>query len=317
MRQSIKEGEELLFVHKQRKHSIAVILATYNGEKYLDEQLLSILWQSYPVTKIIVRDDCSNDKTVEILKSYKRIHDAEIDIISDTVGRIGHAGGNFLKILQQTNLDQYDFVFFADQDDVWFPSKIERAVTSIYENSVDCYASNLLAYDAEKKRCWTISKDQTQTRLDYFFQGASAGCTYGLNKIAVQILKKHLVDKVDLTAVFSHDWLIYAVSRSYGCRWFIDSNSFIMYRQHSNNAYGDLGAFKNIFKKFQMVIGGWYKRQVLHNLQFLNPDDQDCRLVKEFILGSASSRIKMFSEFKRFRRKKVDSIFCVVYFMFN
>jgi rhamnosyltransferase len=304
-------------VDKQRKYTVAVILATYNGEKYLDEQLRSILWQSHPVTRIIVRDDCSNDKTVEILHFYKRTHDAKIDINSSSGGRIGYAGGNFLKILQESNLDQYDFVFFADQDDIWFPSKIERAVTMINENSVDCYASNLIAYDAIKKKCWTIVKNQQQTHMDYFFQGASAGCTYGLNRRSIQIIKNNLFDKIDLTANFSHDWLIYAVTRSYGCRWFIDHQSFILYRQHSNNVYGDLGVLRNALKKFKMVMGGWYKQQVLRNLQLLNPDDENYCFINNILAGSTSSKIKILAKFKYFRRKRFESVICAIYLILN
>jgi rhamnosyltransferase len=297
----------------QCKYSIAVILATYNGEKYLEEQLQSILWQTLPVLKIIIRDDCSNDGTVDILNKYKAKYGSQFDIIYDHVGRIGHAGGNFLKIFQSSSLDGYDYVFLADQDDVWFPSKIERAVKMINEKFVNCYASNLLAYNEGKNKSWTILKDEPQTHLDYFFQGASAGCTYGLNRIAIQIIQKHLSNKVNLSIVFSHDWLIYAVTRSYGCRWFIDNKPPMLYRQHSGNAYGDLGVFKNIYKKLRMIIAGWYKEQILHNLEFLNPDDPQCSYVKAILKGSVTSKVKLLMDLTKLRRKTSDSIFCAVY----
>lgn len=103
----------------------AILLATYNGERYLREQIESLYAQSYKKWTIYAHDDGSTDKTIEILREYEKTKDNFI--VLDYPSQKG-ASNNFFSLLQKVNADYY---FFADQDDVWLPSKIEKCLNTM------------------------------------------------------------------------------------------------------------------------------------------------------------------------------------------
>ncbi len=104
-------------------YKVAILLATYNGSDYIREFLESLLAQTYADFKLIVRDDGSTDDTLEIIRSYSS--GIKLDFIETNV-RLGPAKSFFELLTQAT--DDFDFYFFADQDDYWHKSKIESAV---------------------------------------------------------------------------------------------------------------------------------------------------------------------------------------------
>jgi glycosyltransferase involved in cell wall biosynthesis len=99
---------------------IAILLAAYNGERFISALLKSLIKQSRRADKILVRDDGSSDGTMEILKEYQR-QEATITIL--TGGKRVGAKGNFSELLLQAG--EFDLVFLADQDDLWHPNKVE------------------------------------------------------------------------------------------------------------------------------------------------------------------------------------------------
>lgn len=105
--------------------TVSVIMATYNGEKYIREQLDSILQQTYPIHEIIIQDDCSTDGTMDILASYAEQY--PIIKVERNEQNVGY-NTNFKRAAMRAT---GDFVAISDQDDVWFPQKIERLVGEI------------------------------------------------------------------------------------------------------------------------------------------------------------------------------------------
>lgn len=100
-------------------------MCTYNGGKYLKEQLDSILWQSYPVDEIIIQDDCSADNTVEILRGYEKEYDNVHIYVNEK--NLGFTD-NFWSVLDRaTN----EYIAISDQDDIWLPDKIEKQMSEI------------------------------------------------------------------------------------------------------------------------------------------------------------------------------------------
>ena len=100
--------------------SVSVVMCTYNGEKYIREQLDSILRQTYPIEKIYIQDDCSTDKTVEIIKEYAEKH-------SNLFYKINKAqlgvNQNFFEALRQVDTE---YIAISDQDDIWSPIKLKN-----------------------------------------------------------------------------------------------------------------------------------------------------------------------------------------------
>src|SRR5579864_1325991 len=100
---------------------VAILLATYNGEKYLDEQMRSLFSQTYSDIIVIARDDHSSDRTPEILCKWSGAQPGKIRVVSDDCGNL-RSLGNFSRL---TELCDAPYFAFCDQDDVWLPNKIE------------------------------------------------------------------------------------------------------------------------------------------------------------------------------------------------
>jgi len=121
---------------------VSVVMATYNGEKYLREQLDSILAQTYSVYEIVIQDDCSDDSTVDIIREYiARHNNIRLSVNTSNIG----VNENFrLATMRATG----DLICFADQDDVWLPEKVERQVAAIGDNAM-CFSYHWQGYDME------------------------------------------------------------------------------------------------------------------------------------------------------------------------
>ena len=99
---------------------IDILMATYNGEKYLVEQLDSIINQTYRNWNLLIRDDNSTDKTLEIIQNYHK-KDKRIKILKDNKGNLGIVR-NFEELLKSS---ESEFIMFSDQDDIWVENKLD------------------------------------------------------------------------------------------------------------------------------------------------------------------------------------------------
>ena len=102
-------------------NQIDILLATYNGESYLSSQLDSIINQSCDNWKILIRDDGSKDRTLEIIEWYTKKYNNQIFLIEDEKKNLGVCG-NFSELLNHSHAD---YAMFCDQDDIWFKNKIK------------------------------------------------------------------------------------------------------------------------------------------------------------------------------------------------
>lgn len=252
--------------------SVGVMLATYNGEMFLEEQIQSILDQLGVVPTIYVRDDGSSDRTLEIVRSFSEKHPGRIILLDDAPHRFGAACGNFLSMLIDIHQRPHAYFAFSDQDDIWLPEKLGRAVRQLTESGASGYASNLTAFSDSLGTEWTIAKASRQQRFDHLFQSASAGCTYVLDTKAAELIATRIgrVKDQDWSGM-SHDWLCYAICRSHGLSWLIDDWSGIRYRQHQRNLFGAMPGLRGAVKRLSLMRDGWYRGVLLRNRPFLDP----------------------------------------------
>nr|WP_303104047.1 glycosyltransferase [Megamonas funiformis] len=152
-------------------------MSTYNGENYLEEQIESLRKQKDVDIKILVRDDGSKDNTVKILEKYKK--EGILDFYKGN--NVGYAK-SFLHLL--TNNIEADYYAFCDQDDVWLPDKLIKAIEKINENEKpSLYASALKRVDENLKFLGIQSfKNLKLTLGAEFTRHRLAGCTFVFNK---------------------------------------------------------------------------------------------------------------------------------------
>ena len=168
--------------------TVAVLLATYNGSAHCKAQVSSILWQQGVDVHIYARDDGSNDHTIDILEEMADLFPGKITVIGNGGVSTGSANGNFFALFAAVDFTSHHYVALADQDDVWTPDKLGRAVRKLSEEGAEGYSSNLIAYDQQSSAAWMLHKAGRDAKLDYLFQGASAGCTYVLKRSAAEVI---------------------------------------------------------------------------------------------------------------------------------
>lgn len=238
---------------------VCVLLASYNGEKYIEEQLNSIVMQVDIDVTIYVSLDVSIDNTLSIVKNFSSNN--ERVVLLEYGDKFGSAGSNFFHLIRSVNVDEYDYVAFSDQDDIWPERKLYEAVTQLQD--YDCYSANVTAFwDCGREEL--INKAQQQRKWDYLFEAAGPGCTYVLRRDIVLAFKSWLIERYGQMThdIALHDWLIYAFCRHFGYRWFIDPRPMMRYRQHANNQVGTNNSINAAKKRLLLIKRKWYRRQV-------------------------------------------------------
>ncbi|QXI21355.1 glycosyltransferase [Pseudomonas iranensis] len=239
---------------------VAVLLAAFNGMRWIEEQLASILKQSAVDVTVYISIDPSTDGTETWCTDYAARHTQVI--VLPEAGSFGGASRNFFRLIRDVPVDEYDFIAFADQDDVWNIDKLDRATQAIRLRQVDAYSSNVTAFWADGRSC-LLDKGQPQVAWDYLFEAAGPGCTYVMSRRLVAQLKVSMLANWDeLQQVSLHDWYCYAYTRSHGFRWFIDPLSSMQYRQHEQNQVGANTGLGSLLSRYKTIHDGWWFSQV-------------------------------------------------------
>lgn len=265
---------------------IIVLLATYNGDKYLRELLDSVLSQSIKVD-ILARDDHSADDTLTILEEYEGKYDC-FHLLRGVSGG-GSSKANFSLLLASDEVQQYDYVMFADQDDIWLPSKVEdtleemklleqqhgKNIPLLVHTDLEVVTANgrTVAPSLWKYNGFSPQKNNLSRLL---IDNTVTGCTAMVNKT---LFEKAL--PIPEEAAMHDSWLA-LVARCFG-EIGILYRSTIQYRQHDQNVVGALGK-ENFFTKAYIAIhltfsGGERSHRTQHRVRearaFLNRYSSD------------------------------------------
>ena len=232
----------------QMPPEVSLLLSSFNGGRYLPEQLDSLLAQNYPNLLIKVRDDGSSDDTRPILKSYE----ARYPNIRLNFGeRLGIANSFFH--LLRNNGDSSRYFAFCDQDDVWRPEKIERAVRklSVVGSGIPALYCSRLEYVSQDLAHLKYSRRPARALA---FQGALAensatGCTMVLNRVA----RDMIVESIPRRCIM-HDWWCYLVISAFGVVIYDDCPT-VKYRLHASNDTGAAVSFsEDIFRRVRRFL---------------------------------------------------------------
>lgn len=232
---------------------VTVMLCTFNGERFLAEQLDSIAGQTHANWSVVVSDDGSSDTTLDILRSYQtRWGSGKLDIVNGP--RKGFAK-NFMSVACGLE-DASDYYSWADQDDIWHVEKVERAlkwIRTVPENVPALYCG----------RTETITADGTSVGQSPLFerppsfsnslvQSIAGGNTMVFNRAALKVLKAIGND----FSIVSHDWWAYLVICGVGGVVHYDETSFVRYRQHDSNLVGSNSSFISRLKRIRLILSG-------------------------------------------------------------
>jgi glycosyltransferase involved in cell wall biosynthesis len=221
---------------------VNLLLATYNGIDYLPEQLKSIESQSLPVARITVRDDGSTDGTPSFLQKWVLGRPNARLLRGPRLG----VTDNFFNLLQNSE-DDCSYFAFCDQDDVWMPDKLDRAVKALrdYSDTDPVLYCSRVEYVDESLNHLGYSKIPTRISFaNALVENIATGCTVVLNARARDLICKRLPGK----GAILHDWWSYLAVSAFG-KVVYDETASIKYRQHAKNQEGGTSSSRELFKR--------------------------------------------------------------------
>lgn len=226
---------------------IAVLMSTFNGQKYLCEQIDSILSQNSVQVEIFIRDDGSSDSTRDMLAEYvEKYSNIHVDF-AENVG----VGNSFMNLLYSVP-DTFDYYSLADQDDIWENNKLIEAINLLESSGKLLYASNqecVDKYGASIGLRYNPNEKIHQSPISILEKNMIAGCTMVLSDKFFKVLtEQNKRPSPSLLKNRIHDvWIAMTASLYDGIIY--DSRSFIKYRQHENNVVGAKSSFSKRFKE--------------------------------------------------------------------
>lgn len=293
-----------------RDKKVIVLLSAYNGERYVAQQIDSILAQTYDNIDIYVRDDGSKDNTCSVLEKYEKEGKIHLER-GENVGFIK----SFFWLIE--NAGDADYYAFSDQDDVWFEDKISMAVEKLEaQNSADrptLYFSNYDYYDGELNFLAHHSRDIPKIS----FRNSMVDCvSLGFNSVFNRKARELTLENMPQHSC-GHDWWMYMLCAGIG-NVIYDNRSTAKYRRHNSNVSdgGDSFIKFQIWRIKKFFMGGYFKNiheQLKEYRDFfgseLSVDDQ--KLLERFCvdgLHPINTLCKVFYP-KAYRQKMVDEIF--------
>ncbi len=273
--------------------SVDILLPTYNGEVYLEEQIRSILNQSYKNLRLIIRDDKSTDTTPDILQRLRN-EDSRILLVENTEGNLG-----LVKSIEKLlGFSDAELIFFSDQDDVWMENKLEIFLREYSTADVPVLIhSNCLVTDQKlnvrepffsgaPKR-----KGLENSLFNYFVQGASSMINARLKEVLLPFPDE----------VYIHDRYFHLAAEAAGRRIYIDEPT-MWYRQHEKNLIGSQTLLKKIknnlgFKKFYIDED----RKLINRLALCFPDNDLLKAYQEL----TSDRVSRFRKIGIITKNKI------------
>lgn len=226
---------------------VKILLSTFNGERYINELLHSLLKQQNIQISLLVRDDGSKDNTLSILKSFSKETGIRMQLIEGN--NIGYLE-SFWKLIKMAS--GADYYALCDQDDYWCPEKLSCAVEmieAVHNQSPILYTSNVIPVNEklERKDIDAFPTHEVISFADSLKRSVLPGCTFVFNNALLEYLKEYKGKRI------MHDWTIYLIAKAVG-KVIYDCNPHIMYRLHGNNACGSETGFqgvKKLIKRFK------------------------------------------------------------------
>lgn len=270
---------------------VDILLATYNGEHYIEEQLESIINQTYSNWKLYIRDDNSSDNTVNIIKGYIEKFPEKIYLVEDIKKGLG-AKKNFFELIKYS---KNDYCMFCDQDDVWLDNKIEltmremkkiegektKKIPILVHTDLKVVSEELELINESFIKYQNLDPEMKALN-NLLLQNNITGCTVMIN-LSLKQECKNIPENCIM-----HDWWLGLIASAFGEISFINEQT-ILYRQHSMNEVGakNYNSYKFILGKInstsQSIENGIKQGIEFFNMYKSSLSDKDLKIVKVFI----------------------------------
>ncbi|GAN64171.1 glycosyltransferase [Acetobacter indonesiensis NRIC 0313] len=313
--------------HSESNNSVSILLSLYNGAKYLAEQLASLETQTHTNWVLYWRDDGSTDSSLSFMKAFsQKVGEDRCVLISDQNGQHIGVTASYTKLLAA--VPSGTAVAFCDQDDVWFPDKLERGLNALApftaQPSLYCARQMLTDKSLSPLGLSPSLPDQTSF-LAALTQNIATGCTLLLSPAGAELLKKALPAPQHIL----HDWWAYLMVTGAGGVIHLDNEPCLFYRQHGQNAVGAHVQFaKRAFAALKrgprlfMSIFRANTMYLMQRKQMLTPDNQKNLI---FIanglrrgVGGVQARFSILRQLQQLRRhEKLEQLVFQVWFLFG
>lgn len=264
---------------------VTVLLATYNGEQFLDEQMASLAEQTWPPIDLLVSDDGSTDGTLGILDRWAGSwRKGAFQVVSGP--KQGFAA-NFRSLITQAPVKS-GYVAFCDQDDVWLPRKLEKAIEIIGAHPTCVpvlYCGRTQLYPAENGHDMSPLFARPPSFLNALVQSIGGGNTMVMNAAAFSILQ----ESCRRTGFVSHDWWAYLIVSGAGGIVHYDPEPEILYRQHAGNLVGGNSSIAARYDRLKRLMRGQFRCWMDENLSGLHA-------CSDLLTMEAGDQIKAFEE---------------------
>ena len=282
-----------------KNKKIDILMATYNGEKYLSEQIDSIVGQTYQNWNLLIRDDNSSDGTLQILEKYEKL-DRRIKILRDNRGNLGIVK-NFEELLKNS---ESELIMFSDQDDIWLENKLEVYLKTIEKVGLKniLIHSDAILFSEDKTNILketfiskkAIRKGLKNVFFNYFVQGATI--------LISQEIKNFILPFPE--EVYLHDRYIHLISELFFERIFI-KESLIYYRQHSNNQIGAKNTLKKLLLKRYFDKKDYELIKVIYNNYSNILSNDKKKLIEEYFEITDIKKTR-FNRFLKLKKSKIN-----------
>ncbi len=258
---------------EKMEEQIDILLASYNGKKYIEAQISSILNQTYKNIKLIISDDCSTDGTIDILKKYaQKDNRIQLYLQEKNLGVVK----NIEFLLKNVTNNLY---MLSDQDDVWLPEKIEKSVKYLKENDADLVFGDLRIVDEKLNTIYEsfskymlldrkINKYIGSKKLNYLYN-----CVTGCTVLSKKKFIKEILPLPAISKYMIHDhWIGLIIS--FNGKLAYMPEQYILYRQHGNNEVGtkkishEMTDINEVRQLFINVKLGVFESYIKYNSKF-------------------------------------------------
>jgi glycosyltransferase involved in cell wall biosynthesis len=279
---------------------VSVLLATLNGEEFIEEFLESLVNQVGVEINLYISDDGSTDQTLDIIKTYKDRFKF-LELIEGPKSGPSH---NFFHLLEKANGKIFAF---ADQDDIWFPKKLERAIRRFKKINSPClYTSSVMDFDGTK-----ISRSPYGLPIS-IMRNNSQGCTMVFN-----LELRKLMLGLDRDKIVMHDWCALLMAQIHGQILF-DDEPTIYYRLHQKNFVGHQSTPKRMLKYLQSLVFSQSKNLVMKQaLEIMKTHGQPNQSVElrewcRSVNGPFISRLEYLFKHKKVFLRSIWSVACAL-----